>query len=160
MGSTPLKALGVSTTRKQCPNWQNMSVSRRDKWEKIDRKLTDFCHFGQIIANSDIICQLSVTLDNFVSIVLSFITSQFGHCFLVVKPSLPLQVIGQIRELNGASDLSRRLDILFPYAISIVTNTTNTQQCPHSLANFLTTSLITLWHIVYVSLARFLQNVR
>ena len=35
---------------------------------KIDWKLTNFCHFGQITVNSDIFCQLFVTLDNFLSI--------------------------------------------------------------------------------------------
>ena len=69
----------IDTTRKQCPISQNMSESRRDKWQKFDRRLTNFCHFGQITANLDIFCLLFVTLDNFLSIILSFITSWFGH---------------------------------------------------------------------------------
>ena len=49
-----------------CPNQDVIS----------DKKLTDVCHFGQNIVNSDIFCQLFVTLDNFLSIYfLSFIMS-------------------------------------------------------------------------------------
>ena len=33
----------------------------------IYKKLTDFCHFGQITVNSDIFCQFSFTLDSFLS---------------------------------------------------------------------------------------------
>ena len=57
----------------------NMFESWRDKWQKIDRKLTNFCHFGQVSVNSDMLCQFSVTLDNFLSIFLSFITSWYEH---------------------------------------------------------------------------------
>ena len=46
----------------------NMSESTCDKWQKIDNKLTHFCHFGHITVNSDIFCQISVTLDNLLSI--------------------------------------------------------------------------------------------
>ena len=59
-----------------------------------DRKLTDFCHFGQIIVNSDIFCQRSVTLDNFQSIISLYhiliwtCLCQFRHYFLVVSASL------------------------------------------------------------------------
>ena len=53
------------TTRKQWSNWQNMSESRRDKWQK---KLTNFCHFGQITVNSDVFCQFYVTMNNLLSI--------------------------------------------------------------------------------------------
>ena len=59
------------TTRKQYPNRQNMSESRRDKWPKKWHKIdiflslwTNYCQFGHF-------CQLFVTLNNFLSI--------FGH---------------------------------------------------------------------------------
>ena len=39
-------------------------------YRKLIKKLTDFCHFGQITVNSDILCQLSIILDNFLSIFL------------------------------------------------------------------------------------------
>ena len=56
------------------------------------RKLTDFCHFGQINVNSDIFCQLSVILDNFLSIFCSL-----GHLdsdmFLSIRPLFPCSVL-------------------------------------------------------------------
>ena len=52
-----------------CPNQDAIN------YKKIDKKLTEFCHFGQITVNLDILCQLSVTLDNFLSSFLYFITS-------------------------------------------------------------------------------------
>jgi hypothetical protein len=65
-----------------------MSESRSPKLRKFDRNLTDFCHFGQIIVNSDIFCQLSVILDNFLSIFCSL-----GHLdsdmFLSIRPLFP-----------------------------------------------------------------------
>ena len=65
-----------------------MSESRCPKLHNIDRKLADFCHFGQITVNSDIFCQLSVILDNFLSILCSL-----GHLdsdmFLSIRPLFP-----------------------------------------------------------------------
>ena len=71
---------------------KNMSESRRDKCEIIDRKLTYFCHFGQITFNCDIFCQLTITLDNSLSIFwhLSRLDSDM---FLSIQALFPYQQI-------------------------------------------------------------------
>ena len=90
------KSLDIPTTRKHGPIQidRNMSKSRRGKPQKIDKKLTYFCHFGQITVNLDIITQVFVTLDNFLSILCVYHVlirtcfCQFGPCFLVLTPCL------------------------------------------------------------------------
>ena len=79
----------TSTTRKECPNRQNMSESKRDKWQKkLTENLIDLCHFGQIIVNSDIVCQLFVTLDNFLSII-CHLSRLDSNMFLSIRPLFP-----------------------------------------------------------------------
>ena len=65
-----------------------MSESRRDNLQKIDINLTNFCHFGQITINSDIFCQFSVTLDNFLSIFCS-LSHLDSDMFLSIRPLFP-----------------------------------------------------------------------
>ena len=54
----------------------------------IDRKLTDFCRFGHITVNSDIFCQLFLTLDNFLSI-LCHLTCLDSDMFLSIRTLFP-----------------------------------------------------------------------
>ena len=48
----------VAELKETCPNQGILNY----------RKLTDFCRFGQITVDSDIFCQLSVILDDILSI--------------------------------------------------------------------------------------------
>ena len=50
--------------------------------------MIDFCHFGQIIVNSDIFRQLHVTLDNFLSIFCSLSRLDLDM-FLSIRPMFP-----------------------------------------------------------------------
>ena len=66
---------------KTCPN---QDVINYENW----RKLTNFCHFGQINVNSGIFCQLSITLDNFLSIFCS-LSRLDSDMFLSIRPLFP-----------------------------------------------------------------------
>ena len=68
-----------------------MSESRCPKLQKIDKILTDFCHFGQITINSDNFCQFSVILDNFLSIFFS-LAHLDSDMFLSIRPLFPCSV--------------------------------------------------------------------
>ena len=67
-----------------------MSKSDVINYKKLTKKLTYVFHFGQITVNSNIFCQLFVTLDNFLSIFVVYHVLnriwfyQFDHCNLVV----------------------------------------------------------------------------
>ena len=82
----------------QWPNWQNMSESRCHKLQKIDRKLTDFCHFGQITVNSDIFVNFLSFWTIFYQFFVVYYTlirtcfCQFDHCFLVVHIPLCMYI--------------------------------------------------------------------
>ena len=80
--------------------------------KKIDRILTDFCHFGQITVNLNIICQHFVTLDNFLSIIchLSHLDS---YMFLSIRPLFPCSVHTWFR--NRKSIISNRMRVFSTY---------------------------------------------
>ena len=65
------------------------------------RKLTDFCRFGQITVDSDIFCQLSVILDDFLSIFCS-LGCLDSDMFLSIRSLFPCSamfVVGGDREI-------------------------------------------------------------
>ena len=68
----------------QASGWNDLKAH----YKEIVVELTYFCHFGQITINSDIFRQLSVTVDNFISI-FCHLSRLNSDMFLSIRPLFP-----------------------------------------------------------------------